>query len=106
VSQPLIAIQPRPQRGAASSPDDRGPILAGLLVAGAFMGGFGGWAALAPLSSAAVAPGQVRVESHSKTVQHMEGGIIREILIREGDWVARGQWCGSMTRRQPPSSAR
>jgi HlyD family secretion protein len=93
VSQPLIAIQPRPQsvRGAASSPDDRGPILAGLLVAGAFMGGFGGWAALAPLSSAAVAPGQVRVESHSKIVQHMEGGIIREILIREGDWIARGQ---------------
>jgi HlyD family secretion protein len=72
-------------------PRDRGPIFMGVVVAGAFVGGFGGWAALAPLSSAAVGPGEVRVESHSKTVQHMEGGIIREILVREGDQVQQGQ---------------
>lgn len=71
--------------------DDRGPILCGLLVGSLFLGGFGGWAALAPLSSAAVASGHVRVESHSKTVQHMEGGIIREILVREGAQVQQGQ---------------
>jgi HlyD family type I secretion membrane fusion protein len=79
-----------PSRSAAA-PDDRGPILLGLLTIGVFFGGFGGWAALAPLSSAAVAPGQVRVESHTKTVQHMEGGILREIRVREGDLVQKGQ---------------
>ncbi len=75
----------------SARPNDRAAIFAGLLVAALFLGGFGGWAALAPLSSAAIAPGQVRVESHSKTVQHMEGGIIREILVHEGDWVEKGQ---------------
>jgi multidrug efflux pump subunit AcrA (membrane-fusion protein) len=73
------------------SPRDRGPIMLGLLVAGVFLGGFGSWAALAPLSSAAVSIGEVRVESHRKTVQHMEGGIIREILVHEGDAVQKGQ---------------
>jgi len=63
----------------------------GIVAAGAFISGFGGWAALAPLSSAAVGPGEVRVESHSKTVQHMEGGIIRKIFVREGDQVHQGQ---------------
>jgi len=71
--------------------DDRQPILAGLAVIALFVGGFGSWAMLAPLSSAAIAPGQVRVDSHRKTVQHMEGGIIRAILVHEGDLVQRGQ---------------
>ncbi|HLO79081.1 MAG TPA: HlyD family type I secretion periplasmic adaptor subunit, partial [Magnetospirillum sp.] len=39
-------------------------------------GGFGGWAALAPLNSAAVARGEVKVESYRKTIQHMDGGIV------------------------------
>ena len=43
-------------------------------------GGFGIWAALAPLTSAAVAPGVVKVDTYRKTVQHLEGGIIRQIL--------------------------
>src|SRR5262249_50187980 len=72
-------------------PPDRAPIVLGLIVAGLFFGGFGGWAALAPLSSAAVAPGQVKVETHRKTVQHLEGGIVKEILVGEGDIVAAGQ---------------
>lgn len=54
-------------------------------------GGFGGWAALAPLGSAAVARGEVKVESYRKTIQHMEGGIVRSILVRDGDPVAAGQ---------------
>ncbi len=80
-----------PEDERPRSPDDRGPILVGTLISVLFLGGFGGWAALAPLSSAAVAPGEVRVDSHSKTVQHMEGGIIREILVKEGDQVRKGQ---------------
>jgi HlyD family type I secretion membrane fusion protein len=55
------------------------------------LGGFGAWAVLAPLSSAAMAPGIVRVESERKTVQHLEGGIIAELLVREGDRVSAGQ---------------
>lgn len=54
-------------------------------------GGFGIWAATAPLDSAAVAPGRVSVESDRKPVQHLEGGIIREILVKETQRVAEGQ---------------
>jgi HlyD family type I secretion membrane fusion protein len=65
--------------------------IAGIMLAVAFFIGLGGWAAVAPLSSAAPAPGQVRVESHRKTVQHLEGGIVKEILVHEGDAVQAGQ---------------
>lgn len=54
-------------------------------------GGFGTWAALAPLASAAMAPGVVTVESNRKTIQHLEGGIVREILVKEGDEVTPDQ---------------
>jgi HlyD family secretion protein len=75
----------------ARRPPIRRPVLAGYLILALFFGGLGSWAALAPLSSAAVAPGTVRVESHRKTVQHLEGGIIAELEVGEGDRVARDQ---------------
>lgn len=52
---------------------------------------FGGWAAMAPLESASVAPGEVVVVSNNKVVQHYEGGLVSEILIKEGDIVKQGQ---------------
>lgn len=52
---------------------------------------FIGWAGLAPIDSAAVASGYVTLFSQKKTVQHLEGGIIKEILINEGDVVEAGQ---------------
>jgi epimerase transport system membrane fusion protein len=52
---------------------------------------FGGWAALAPLSSSAVAPGEVQVEKSNRTVEHYEGGIVSEILVEEGDIVEKGE---------------
>ncbi|WP_374328874.1 HlyD family type I secretion periplasmic adaptor subunit [Azonexus sp.] len=52
---------------------------------------FGGWAALAPIGSAVVAPGVVKVELDRKTLQHLEGGIIHQIHVREGDHVERDQ---------------
>lgn len=42
------------------------------------------WSALAPLSSAVVAPGVVKVESNRKKIQHPDGGVIGEILVRDG----------------------
>ena len=67
------------------------PVIVGLVIIALFFGGFGSWAALAPLESAAMAPGVVSVFSNRKTVQHLEGGIIEEILVREGDVVRSGQ---------------
>jgi len=51
---------------------------------------FGGWATLAPLDSAALAPGVVTVKSYRKTVQHLEGGIVRELRVHDGDVVKAG----------------
>lgn len=52
---------------------------------------FGLWSAMAPLAGAVVAPAEVKVELNRKTVQHAEGGIVREILVREGQAVKAGQ---------------
>ncbi len=75
---------------AAAPSDARRPIAAGLAIVAAAFGGFGLWALLAPLDSAVVAPGVVAVESSRKAVQHREGGIVAEILVREGQEVAAG----------------
>jgi len=49
------------------------------------------WGALAPLQSAAIAPGIVQVEGKRKAVQHLEGGIISQILVTNGERVDEGQ---------------
>lgn len=54
------------------------------------VGGLGGWAALTEISGAVVAHGKVAVEANTKAVQHLEGGIIREIAIKEGQTVEKG----------------
>lgn len=50
---------------------------------------FGGWAAFAPLDSAANAPGVVTVQTYRKTIQHLEGGIVKELLVHDGDTVKK-----------------
>ena len=67
------------------------PVIAGTIVALAFFIGLGAWAAVAPLQSAAIAPGIVVVESSRKTLNHLEGGIVAEIHAREGQRVAATQ---------------
>ena len=54
-------------------------------------GGVGIWAILAPLESAALGEGTVQVEGNRKAVQHLDGGIISEILVANGDLVESGQ---------------
>src|SRR5688500_8122118 len=68
----------------------RGPALAGTITILAFFGGFGGWATTAPLAGAALAPGTVSPDSQRKSVQHLEGGIVRDIQVREGSRVSVG----------------
>lgn len=48
------------------------------------------WSAAAPLSGAVIAPAHIKVELNRKTVQHQEGGIVREVLVRDGQKVRAG----------------
>lgn len=66
-------------------------MLSGFIILAIFFGGFGLWATLAKLSGAVVAQGTVKVDLNRKAVQHREGGIVQEILVREGDQVKAGQ---------------
>ena len=68
----------------------RATILLGLVVVLLFLGGFSAWAALAPLAEAVVAAGTIKVDSSRKQIQHLEGGIVKEILVRDGDEVRQG----------------
>lgn len=63
--------------------------------------GLGGWAALAPLDGAALAPGQVIVDSENRQVQHLEGGIVSAIHIRDGHQVEKGQLLLELSETQP-----
>ena len=49
------------------------------------------WGSIAPISGAAIAPGIIVATGQNKTVQHLEGGIIDEILVREGETLQAGQ---------------
>jgi epimerase transport system membrane fusion protein len=71
--------------------DHRGYTRLGLLVLFITFGLFGGWAAKAPLDSAAVAPGEVIVTSNNRVVEHYEGGIVQDVLVKDGDQVEQGQ---------------
>ena len=68
----------------------KGTIRLGLLIVVLFFGVFGGWAALSPLDGAIVGEGVVTVEGNRKSVEHLEGGIVKQIKVREGDHVAAG----------------
>lgn len=69
----------------------RGPLIAAFLAVGIGFGGFLLWGLTADLDSAAVATGKVVVDSKRKTITHLEGGILRRLLVQEGDFVKSGQ---------------
>lgn len=64
-------------------------------------GVFGIWSAVAPLDSAALAPGVVTVKSYKKTIQHLKGGIVEAIMVRDGDHVMAGDTLLIMNDTQP-----
>ena len=55
------------------------------------LGGFLAWAALAPLDEGVPGQGMVTIDTKSKAVQHISGGIIKEVLVKEGQQVKEGQ---------------
>jgi HlyD family secretion protein len=85
----VSAAEPNPQ------PDPRRTIrklnLIGLAITIVLIGGVGGWATTAQLAGAVIAPGTIVVESNVKKVQHPTGGIVGEILVKEGGEVEAGQ---------------
>ena len=75
--------------------------LVGGIVIALFFGALGVWASLAPLDSAAIAPGTVAVEGNRKTIQHLEGGIVELIAVQEGEEVDAGQILVQLDKTQP-----
>ena len=66
-------------------------LVVGLAVVVLLAGGLGGWASTQEISGALIAPGQIVVESNVKKVQHPTGGVVGELLARDGDKVKSGQ---------------
>ena len=67
------------------------PTVAGILIMAAMLMGFGVWGNIAPIAGAVVASGVFVATGQNKIIQHLEGGVIREIFVREGDIVETGQ---------------
>jgi HlyD family secretion protein len=84
---------PVPIEVAPATPMERlrGPAKTAALLVAVFLVGGGIWSVLAPLESAAIAGGTLEAESNRKIVQHLEGGLVGAILVREGDRVRLGQ---------------
>jgi HlyD family type I secretion membrane fusion protein len=68
----------------------RSAAIAGWVIILLFFGGFGAWAVTAPLHGAVVANGFVRVEGNRKSIQHLDGGIVKTLNVKEGDRVNTG----------------
>jgi HlyD family secretion protein len=69
----------------------RGPTLFGIVVLCVSVLGFGVWGGTAPIAGAVVASGMFVATGQNKIIQHLEGGVIREIAVREGDRVEPGE---------------
>ncbi len=73
-----------------TTPSVRGPLLLGGVALALLIGGFGIWSVTTEIAGAVVAGGQVEVEQNRQVVQHPDGGVVAEILIKDGDLVAAG----------------
>jgi len=76
--------------GGAPSDSIRQVSLAGWLIIAIFFGGIGTWAMTAPLNGAVVGNAVIKIEGNRKSVQHLDGGIVKEMRIKEGDKVNSG----------------
>lgn len=91
----LRAVIARPQEAPAARDEDVEeftPIIRqGMIVVALFFGVLGAWAVFGKISGAVVVPGTIKIDTERKTVQHLEGGIIDAIHVREGEQVVKGQ---------------
>jgi HlyD family secretion protein len=85
------AVSPAYTPDAIAAADPRREIRIGLIIGALFFIGLIGWAAVARLDAAAIAPGRLVVSGQRQTVQHRDGGVVAEINVREGASVQRGQ---------------
>lgn len=90
--------------GQTIETDFNAPKRIGLIIVFVVFGVFGLWATLVPFSGAVHAAGQVTVKSFKKPIQHLEGGIIKEVLVREGARVEAGDVLLIMDNTQAQSN--
>ena len=67
------------------------PVAIGVVSLLILVAGFGGWAITARITGAVIAPGRIEVEQNRQVVQHIDGGVLREILVSEGDTATKGR---------------
>jgi protease secretion system membrane fusion protein len=92
-------------RGLSDYGDTEKPIKLGFWVLIVGFGGFLLWAFLAPLDEGVSAQGQVSIESRHKTIQHMNGGIVREVFVNPRPDVAKsGQSDSNVTFHREPNT--
>ncbi|MEL6914729.1 MAG: HlyD family type I secretion periplasmic adaptor subunit [Pseudomonadota bacterium] len=75
---------------AGTSWPARMPMLVGLFATVLLVGGIGGWSTGTTLSGAVIASGSLQVESRRQVIQHPDGGVVRDVLVRDGDRVEAG----------------
>ena len=91
MNEHITIIEATPVTDVPVRESSRGYMIAGLLVIAGLFGGAGAWATMAEINGAVIASGRLTVESNRKTVQHLDGGIVSEILVKDGDLVEPGQ---------------
>ena len=82
----------------------RWPVRLGLVVMSFFALAFVGWGSVVPLAGGAVAPGIISPDGDRKTVQHLEGGIIAQLMVRDGDVITAGQPLVLLESLQPKAT--
>ena len=94
MSQAMAIYEERPAAGpvqtAMPSDSARGAVVAGWIILVVFFAGFGGWTIMAPLNGAVVGEAMVKVEGNRKSVQHLDGGVVKELRVKDGDRVKEG----------------
>ncbi|MBR0793504.1 HlyD family type I secretion periplasmic adaptor subunit [Bradyrhizobium manausense] len=87
----LAAVGAKPAAAGGPPSDSIKRIaLAGWIIIAMFFGGIGAWAVTAPLNGAVVANAVVKVDGNRKSVQHLDGGIVKTLHVKEGDRVRAG----------------
>ena len=87
----LVPSAPAVEGELVLTADTSKPARLGLWVLGIGFGGFLLWAGLAPLDEGVPTQGQVIVDTKRKAVQHLSGGLIREVFVKEGQFVKAGE---------------